>query len=191
MSIDEPRDYHNHQVVINDNWQFTVIGPEFNDSESHTIFESAKAAREEIDKRIAERIRLNPITLTERLIDETGRDFTLTGINRQNGKARGEYGDSTATLPVGGNLYPAFQWIRSRLAEQKSLFSRLKEIEAELKPVNIPIHRAYGRLSADNYGKHIERLKNDIDGARDKAKARQDELKAENAKPNLEIVSGA
>lgn len=145
------REYHNHKIHLNEqNWEFTVTGPEFDNQEYCIAFDSYKAARVEIDKRVSDTTRLKArnIKLNLILLDEKGETVNVTRINRRTGEI-----DCDTRY-----LYPNVPWVREALRRWELGRAEARQIEDSVRSLRIERSRSYSHIDTDHYERYIEDL---------------------------------
>lgn len=158
--------YRNHKIILKDNWEFAVEGPEFDDSKYKIRFASYQAAREEIDKRVkdTEMLAAKNVKLDVKVSNAHGNIVLVTRINRQSGDLAG-----VTTKYV----YPPVLWIRESLFRLDKLTSEAEQIRRSLKEFEISSSRGYGRIDADEYARIVMNFQRELDEATKKAKERE------------------
>lgn len=154
------RQHRGHKIILQNNWQFTVEGPEF-ENERYTInFKSLEAAIEEINKRsdVSAAIEARNLKISERVIGEDGKVYNIDRIDRRTCNLRG-------VPETTKYVYPNTLWISLALNEIVKLRTRIKEIDEQLYKVRISNSRGFGSIDADDYARKLEALKKDISEA--------------------------
>jgi hypothetical protein len=146
------RTYSNHKITLESNWEFTVTGPEFDDERYAIMFKSYFAAREEIDKRVADKVALESKNLKFSLtvLDLKGTRIETTSINRRTGALNGV---------TTKRFFPNVPWIAASLIRLNTLHEEIKQIENALVNLTMETSRSYGRIDAESYGRRILQLK--------------------------------
>jgi hypothetical protein len=162
------RQFMNHTITLNDNWSFSVTGPEFDDERYSITFKSLEAAQQEITHRVEQttKVAAQNATLNVRALTEKGLAIDITRINRQSSRCH----------PDGRHLYPNVPWVRESLARLASLKSERDEIEKRLAQVQVENERAYGRIDADRYPQIVLKTQQAFAEAKRKAEEIQQQL---------------
>ncbi len=165
--------YLGHEITLQPNWTFSVIGPEFEETNKRYAiqFKSLEDARAEIDKRISDtqKLRLKNIKLDLKLLSDRGEIVEVTKIDRREGN-----------ISAGSDLYPNVPWVSEALKRLNVLRNETNTIEDSLRKIKISHRRGYGRIDADDYPRKVEELILEAKTQTDKAREMQ-RLKIEEA----------
>lgn len=147
--------HRHHTITLEQDWQFSVSGPEFDESKYSVRFKSYEAAIAEINKRVedSERLAAKNVKLDARVSDKNGNIVSITRINRQNGELHG----------VNADVYPAVLWVREALREYSELQKRMLELRQRLVKLEISKSRGYGRIDADDYARVVTQFQRELE----------------------------
>lgn len=138
-------------IGVTDSWTFYV-------EQLGQHFQSLGSAKEGIDAHLRtleaeERAKANKALNISVLVDGSGEQATVTGINARTGALNGVKDES--------RVYPVVPWIRKALKAKAEAHARIHAINDQLRGLSL-YHSAYGRLTAENYLARVERFKQEF-----------------------------
>ena len=157
--MEENKLYKGHEIYLTQSWTFRVSGPEFDKTD---IFETFKAAQEEIDKRVNEaaRIEAKNVRVSLRVLNRKGVPVEITGINRRNGEVIGVDGE---------RFYPNVPWVAEAFARVTRIREEMFAIDKKLDGLTMRANRSYGRIESERYTKYISDLEEEVKAMEAKA----------------------
>ena len=97
--------------------------------------------------------RAKNVVLDEIVLNESGERIRITAINRQTGQIK-EVNDKY--------IYPNLTWVADALKRMNHLNTEAKELYNLLSSLQISSQRVHGRISTDDYGLRVDRLRQTI-----------------------------
>jgi hypothetical protein len=162
VAVDNPpapepptKNFRNHKIILNErNWEFVVEGPEFPKQQYTISFKSYDAAREEINKRCDETLRLQAkkLKFSFDVFDQQGSFINIDKLDRR----------ESCLVSSSRYIYPNVPWVANALKEAHDLRQRLNILDKTLHEVSVDTHIGYGRVEVEEIPKKIESFRHNL-----------------------------